>query len=333
MVALRVVLSGVSHWHAQLHLRAFRAAGANIVGVSDRNSVVLSGFAPEVDCRRDADLEALVGVTSPDFVMVMGRPLEMLEDALSLARAGVAFGVEKPVGISSRDSARLVQAVEEAGVFATVPLVNRYSRVWQLLGDGERPVTPVHAHFLIVNGRPSRYQGAGVGWVMESAIAGGGVMRNLGIHAADAFLRFCGKVPYRFLGARVVRSGSTVGEHYGVAIVEAQGGVVATLEAGYTYPTLGSSGDFAWRMATTDSYVVDRGADIQVAREGTDAAERFPNITQQERYFAFAADVVERLHRGAAPSVTIQDAHDAMALIDRFYAELDRVQFASGSPA
>src|SRR5690606_14006527 len=49
---------------------------------------------------------------------------------------------------------------------------------------------PVHAHFRVVNGPPSRYEVMGVPWMLDSAVSGGGCLRNLGIHCVDAFAYF-----------------------------------------------------------------------------------------------------------------------------------------------
>ena len=52
---MRVVMIEVGHWHATMHLRSLRLAGAEIVGVSDRQPGVAARFAAEIGCPAYAD--------------------------------------------------------------------------------------------------------------------------------------------------------------------------------------------------------------------------------------------------------------------------------------
>jgi predicted dehydrogenase len=313
-----VALYGVGHWHARMHLDAFARAGAEIIALGDDEGDACNGFAPELDRPRYRSLDAMLATARPDFVMLMGTPMQMIARAEQAVDAGVPFGTEKPLGRRAEDGAALVRRVAEAGLFATVPLVNRCSRLWRRLADSGR--SAVHAHFRIVNGHPERYRQGGVGWVLDPEVHGGGALRNLGIHAADAFLQLCGGEEYRVIAAGIhgAAHGEAV-ESFGTALLQSASGVLATIEAGYTFPTHAAGGDFEWRVVTDRQYLVDRNDTLSVATFDRSAPVVEPNVPQDGRYGAFASDVLARLRTGRPPLVSLQDGCRAMRLIDRVY--------------
>lgn len=322
---------GVSHWHARMHLDAFKDAGAVIVGVCDENQSVAAGFAAEYGCSAYERADELVNRAKPDFIMAMATHREMPLIANELVKMGIPFGVEKPIGRNAGEAARIVEEVDKRGVFATVPLVNRYSRIWEILGELDRQgrLGPVsHAHFRIVNGIPARYREAGVGWMLDPEISGGGSMRNLGIHAADAVVSLAGggdcRVNCAALHSRIHREPV---EEAGSALVTF-GGAFATIEAGYSYPTRDAGGDFEWRIVTGNAYIVDDGPSVTVRTLDDDTLRAEQNITQSQRYNAFAKDTLERIRKGIGPRITIRDCWRAMKLIDDVYAAAGSVNDA-----
>ena len=320
---LRVALFGVAHWHSRLHLDAFVRAGAEIVALGDADAAASVSYAPDVDCPRYSSIDAMLDECRPGFVMIMGTPSAMLANAERLIDSSIPFGVEKPLGRNAGEGAVLAHRATVKNLFATVPLVNRYSRLWQQLSGSAPPnghVTPLHAHFRILNGHPGRYRRDGVGWVLDPEVHGGGALRNLGIHAADAFLHLCRGDAYAVMAAATHDSGHAERvECYGVALLRSTGGCLATIEAGYTYPTWAAGGDFEWRIATPEAYIIDRNETLSVASSDMTTASTEANATQEERYEAFAADVVDRLTAGLPPLVSLLDAVRAMELIDQIY--------------
>ncbi len=306
-----------------MHLTAFTKAGATIVGVCDGSERAAADCAAEYDCPAFRDLDDLVKRAKPDFVMAMATHKEMPAIARRLAVIGVPFGVEKPIGRNADEAEVVVEEVERRGIFAAVPLVNRYSRMWDVFAElsaDERLGTVSHAHFRIVNGVPDRYRNAGVGWMLDPEISGGGSMRNLGIHAADAALQLSDTRVCRVKCASIhnLVHGEAV-EEAGSALLEL-GDAFATIEAGYSYPTHEAGGDFEWRIVTGNAYLVDDGTSLTVATLDDGGVRREENITQAERYLAFGRDTLERVRTGTPPKVTVGDCWRAMRLIDEVYA-------------
>lgn len=318
-----VALTGVSHWHTPMHMAALRRAGADIVGVTDPDETIAQRMAEEAGTSAYDDVQTLVRDAKPDIVMVMGRPAEVLEAAQWLVDENVPAIVEKPIGLAGPDLTRLARTAADQDAFVAVPLVNRHSALWARLHD-LRAANPrlrsFHAHFRVVNGPLGRYQDLGAPWMLDPAVSGGGALRNLGIHAADAFLQFVHGEGVRVRHACIRESADHPGiDEFASLTLQSDSGIVGTIEAGYTFGAR-KGGDTEWRVATSDAYLIDRNQTMRAAdlTMGTDATFDIPSVA--ERYDTFAADNLARLASGRPPSVSLADYVRATGLIDEAYA-------------
>ncbi|MGL4965266.1 MAG: Gfo/Idh/MocA family protein [Inquilinus sp.] len=318
----RVALAGVGHWHAGMHLEAARSAGAEVVAAWDPDPAVAAGFAADHRVPRQPTVEALIAAL-PDLTVVMGRPDQVPELALACIEAGLPIVLEKPAAVSTAALEPLAKAAR--GLFVAVPLPNRCGPIWaeiEALRVAGRLGPVSHAQFRIVNGPPERYRLDGVPWVLDPAIGGGGALRNLGIHGIDAALALAGGAELTIVSASVDRRlhGEAV-EDYAIVTLRARDGMIATVEAGYTYASMAPGGDFEWRVSARNAYLIDRGDSCRVATLDDRQVRDLAPIPPADRYKAFMADTLDRLARGAAPSVGIGDYLQAMRLIDRAYQE------------
>jgi predicted dehydrogenase len=303
---MRVALAGIGHWHAPMHADAVRHAGATIAGVWDPSPAITSGFARQHEAPAFPSLAALLA-TRPDLVVVMGHPLQAPETARAVLAANLPMLLEKP---AAADTATLA-ALAPTG-FVAVPLANRTSPIWAehaRLGG-----TPLHAHFRIVNGLPARYRADAVPWMLDPAIAGGGALRNLGLHAADAALSLFGPSPVTIATAQFRHFHGEPVEDYALATLTTPGGPVVIIEAGYTVPTMAPGGDFSWRLATSAAFLHDDGTTSLAITPS--ATTTLPPLPQSARYRAFMADTLTRLRQGKPPMVTFADYLAAMRLVD-----------------
>lgn len=319
---MKVVVTGVSHWHAPMHLAGVARAGSRVVGVCDADARVARVVGDAHGVPVGADLVELLERFAPDVVIVMGQPEATLAEAEILVDAGVPCIVEKPIGLGGASLAGLVERVRDRGAFVSVPLANRYGRIWERLDALEaagRRGRIRHAHFRIVNGPPERYEAAGVGWMLDPAAAGGGCLRNLGIHGVDAFLRLAAGEPVD-VASSVMDAPPAGGaiETFAAVTLRTPSGFVATIEAGYTFAGM-RGGDMEWRVATDNAYLIDDGATLREATldDGRDVIEAIPGA--DARYDTYLADTLRRLGEGAPPKVTLADFHRASRLIDHLY--------------
>jgi hypothetical protein len=78
-------------------------------------------------------------------------------------------------------------------------------------------------------------------------------------------------------------------------------------------------GDYEWRVAAGNCYLVDRGPTLQVATldDGQRMSVKIPD--QGARYDRFAGDTLARLQTGRRPVSTLEDCYRAMCVVDEVY--------------
>lgn len=317
---MRVGLLGASHWHAPLHAAAITAAGASLSTVWDDDAASATAFAGRHGGTAVASPEA--AIAGCDLVVVMGRP----DGVLRLAQAALALGrpmiLEKPAAASTEPLARLAALAAEAKAFIAVPLPNRLGPAMTELATlraAGRAGRLAHAHFRLINGPPERYRLDQVGWMLDPALSGGGALRNLGIHGVDGVLALAtGTV--RLVSATIGRLlYDEPVEDYALLTLVDETGAVFTVEAGYTFASMRPGGDFEWRIATGNAYLVDSGDAAYAATLDDEGRRPLAPRPPAIRYNFFMADTLARLREGRPPLVGLDDYVRAMRLIDQAY--------------
>ncbi|WIB59484.1 Gfo/Idh/MocA family oxidoreductase [Curtobacterium sp. MCLR17_007] len=149
---LRVVVVGTG-MIAAVHVRAAKAAGADVLGVLGRNAGRSTQVAAQLDVPRGyASLDEVIA-DAPDVVHVCTPNDQHHPQALAVIRAGINVVCEKPLAVSSAQALELERAAAEAGVVATVPFVYRFHpmvrEVRAKIADGDLGrVLAVHGHYL-----------------------------------------------------------------------------------------------------------------------------------------------------------------------------------------
>lgn len=314
---MRVVLIGVSHWHAPMHAKGFAGAGAHILAVSDPDPASAGTLAKELGVKAFGDHRQMLEAQQPDLAVVMGTPLQMPQYARDLIEANLPFVSEKPLGINAEVVQPILEAARAKHLFAAVAFANRYSGVWGELANAGQAS---HMHFRIINGSPERYARDGVGWVLEPQMAGGGVLRNLGIHGVDAFCAIAKAEPVEVLGCTLSsRMHHLEAEDFASLTLCTPSGLVGTIEAGYTFATLAAGGDYEFRVAAKGAYILEQGDTLKISAEGQTTLH--PTVPTGARYDALARDVLERFKERQPPRAGLSDLYKAMKVIDQAYAK------------
>ena len=309
-----------------MHADAARFAGATLCAVWDSDAVAARALADLFDAPAIPSLDQVLA-TRPDICVTMGHPAEVPALARALIDAGMPMILEKPAAPETRILREIEARAQAQGVFVAVPLANRLSPAMRGLArtpedaGGRDDAAPrvAHASFRIVNGPPERYRDDGVPWVLDPAAAGGGALRNLGLHGIDCALCLADG-PLRVTSAQVARRlhpDEMVEDHALVTLTDAAGALFV-VEAGYTTPAMQAGGDLEWRVATKGAYLVDRGDSAQWI--GPRGLRSLPALPPDERYRAFMTDTLARLADGRPPLVGLSDYVAAMAVIDQAYA-------------
>jgi predicted dehydrogenase len=323
---MKIVLAGTSHWHAELHLDAARAAGAEITGVWDEDEAHARGLAARNALTAFASFERVL-TGDPDLVLLMGHPSTVPARARSLIEAGIPLVLEKPAASSTGPLSALRALARERNAFVSVPLPNCFGPAviaFEKLRREGRAGKLAHAHFRLVNGPPERYAADGVAWVVDPKIGGGGALRNLGIHGVDAALSLAGgklSLKSASIGNRIHNAPI---EDHALIVLEDEGGAVFTVEAGYTFASMRAGGDFEWRIVSANATLIDRGDKAICATLDDAAIVDLPVEPPATRYRLCMRDTFERLQRKAAPAISLDDYVAAMSLIDTAYRRAGR---------
>lgn len=319
---LTAIIAGITHWHAPRYVRYLGARGVRLIGASDIDAHHGGETARGFGLGFEADTERLLERTRPDFAVVLPHHDVAAAEIAAVANRGVPMLVEKPMGRNATEAQAAAAAVRRAGVFAAVCFPNRHLHIWEayrsLAADGLLG-TVHHAHFRTINGPATRYLDYGVPWMLEPALSGGGALRNLGVHAADAICMLAGTRELTVAGARLSHVGGGPVEDFAGAVVGTADGFIATLEAGYTYANPQEGGDYEWRIAASGAYLHESNGRLRVHRRGGAVVET-GGPTQNLAYERMVNAALDAFESGAPPPASVADCVRAVALQDRIYA-------------
>jgi len=320
---LTAVIAGITHWHAPRYVRILRARGVHVLGSSDTRAPEGAQAAAGHELPFEPETDRMLARWRPDIVVVLPRHDLAPAEIATVAARGLPMLVEKPMGRNAAESRCSADAIRRAGVFASVCFPNRHLGIWEALRELQAQDalgTVMHAHFRTINGPPSRYLEYGVPWMLDPATSGGGVLRNLGIHGADAALTLAAGRPLRLVGGGTSNLGhGGVQEDFVAAILATADGFHATLEAGYTYANQQEGGDYEWRIAAKGAYLHECNGVLRVHRRGHELTQRAvptPHVAYEHMVNA-ALDAFEA---GAAPPSPVEDCVRAVELQDAIYA-------------
>ena len=314
----RIAFLGVAHWHAPIYAGILKSLGLSVVGSSDLDREGGTAAAGKLEIPFEADATAMLTKARPDFLVVMPRHDRVMATLAPALDRRLPMLVEKPLGLNGNEARAAARAIKATEVWATAALPVRHNAIWrhvERMRVAGTLGTVMHAHFRIVNGPPQRYPDWGVGWMLEPDKSGGGALRNLGIHGADAFRCLAGRDVTVRAASLSHRAYSLPVEEFATALLEAPAGPVCTIEAGYSYAAGG--GDFEWRIATTGAYFLETAAQLAVryadGRMETEATPKVP--VQQPMVEAALADFAA----GRDPACPVGECAEAVALCDRIY--------------
>jgi len=243
---MRVGILGVAHLHVDAYIGNLRAAGADVVGVHDRDALRARMWGARYGVAVHEDVGGLVGADL-DAVVVCSETVHHADLVERAAAAGCAVLCEKPLGVGPEDSARIVAACERAGVPLMTAFPVRFHPAVQQLralvnsgGLGAlRALNGTNQSVMPLRERA---------WFADPALAGGGAMMDHIVHLADVFSWLLGAAPERVyaVGNRIVHSEVVTVETSGLVMLDYADGVFASIDCSWNrpldYPTWGGIG-------------------------------------------------------------------------------------------
>jgi predicted dehydrogenase len=237
-MTMRLGFSG-SGYIARIHATAAQALGATVAAVANHRDESRTRFAEQFGVEQQyARLEDLVAARDVDALVVCTPNALHASQAILALEAGIPVLVEKPMAINAGEAARMAGAAEQLGV----PLM--VAHCWRFDAEVRWLQTRiVEGHI----GRPVRTTGYGVhvnwgpkGWFTQAALAGGGALVDMGIHAVDTARFLLGDPAPVDVYARI-------SSNYGATEVDDTGQLLVTWDTGAT-----SYIEFGWLQPHAD---------------------------------------------------------------------------------
>jgi len=233
-MTLKFAISGAGYI-ATIHAQAIRAQkDAELVAVVEMFPDKAAAFARKFGLKRqyktildlleEGDIDAVI-IGTPNFIHT--------PQAFVALRAGIHVMVEKPMAVNAREARLLLKTSQKSGALLMVAHCWRFDKdvLWlkskvSKLGK----IIRTKGYGVHVNWGPA-------GWFTQKALAGGGALADMGIHALDTARFLLGDPQPVSVYARI-------GTYYkdfdvddtGVIIVNWDNGVVSYIESGWWQP-------------------------------------------------------------------------------------------------
>lgn len=293
---VRIALLGYG-FIGTMHEQAARACGLDVTRI----------------CRSGDDWRAAVTADDVDAV-VIGTPNALHHpQAIAAVTAGKHVLIDKPMAISTAECDDIAAAATHAGVTVLVGHMWRYR-------DEVVAVRDRIASGSV--GRPVRTRGYGVhagwgpgGWFTDPALAGGGALIDMGIHAIDTARFLLGDpLPERVAASIGTAYGDYAVDDDGVVTVDWADGVRSVVEFGWWQPRLDG--------VEADTIVYGTGGHERIWPEFT--AESPPPEgyvhCSLPMYEAQMADFATCCESGATPVASLDVGRVAVGIVERAYA-------------
>lgn len=331
---MRLALIEANHWHVPLYLDAIERSGARLVATCDSTGQTGTEFTRRFGSRSYPDLASLLSSEKLDYAFVFGRHLDMPSLADQMIAQRIPFMLEKPCGVRSSEVVRIARAAEAAGLHVAIPFIFRLSDLGRALLEGHAaaPSGIDHASFRFLAGPPQRYLKAGVPWMLDEPVSGGGPLINVGIHFVDLFRQLARDEIVSVSAEKTQHINGLSIEDFIAVRMSTRSGRIGTLECGYTFPS-----EPACQRELTVSvrspcgihYSAGEGLAFRTWRDGIIQASTASLRLETDIYYA---DVVEQClataTSGEPPFAGLEDVAAAMRIIEAAYASANR----SGAP-
>ncbi|GAA0936674.1 Gfo/Idh/MocA family oxidoreductase [Nonomuraea longicatena] len=320
----RIAIAGTGYI-ADYHARAIATEGGTLVAAVNHRPESLAALSHRHGfSRRYLDLDDLLADGGVDALVIATPNALHAEQAAKALGAGLPVLLEKPMAMTAGEASAIVAAESPA---ARVMLAHclRFDDQVRWLRDlvaGGALGRPVHTTAYAV------HAGFGPeGWFVDPALAGGGALMDLGVHAIDASRFVLGDPSPVSVSARC-------GTHYrdlrvddtAILTIAWDNGVTSTVEAGWWHPYApGPSGSV--RVSGTEAYAQTFPGTF--VRAGAEPRPSWPGeLTEealQRRYDAQMRAFFDTL-AGTAPAPGAADGITSMRVIDAAYRSAESGQ-------
>jgi predicted dehydrogenase len=235
---INVALVGVAHIHTPGCIDLLKKRpDVQIKYVWDAQADRAEKRAKETGAQAVSDLNVIWSAPDIAAVIILSETNRHAPLVLAAAKARKHLFVEKPLGITARESREMAQAIEEAGVLFTTGYFSRTDPINLFLKD-----EIARGNFgIITRARASNCHSGSLGgwfdrewrWMADPKIAGVGAFGDLGTHKLDILMWLLGDVDSVTGDIRPVTRRYGDCDETGEAMLQFKNGVIGTLAAGW----------------------------------------------------------------------------------------------------
>ena len=302
----------------RVHLPGLRAAGADVVAFASRSPQSAEAAAAEWGSGEVVnDWHDLLDRPEVDAIDVCTPNASHVEIATAAAAAGKHVLVEKPLARNTEEADRMIAAADLAGVVLMPAHNSRFLGPFVAMRDAvaRGDIGQVQAFRCAWGHAGPQGWAPDADWFRDPAVAGGGALIDLGVHAADVLRSVLGDDPVE-VSALLPRSGATQHEVEEIAqlVVRFAGGAIGTLQASWAVAA-GSDNQLTIQGTLGTLHLDDRTPPTLLPPTNGEAlrltlADHSPTV-----FDAFIHAVETRTE----PAVTAADGRAAVALVTAAY--------------
>jgi predicted dehydrogenase len=306
---VRVALFGTG-WIMKFHARAvLEHPGSELVAAANWREESLAALAKEFSIPRTTTRwEELAEDPDVDTVVV-GTPNALhAPQAIACLRAGKHVLVEKPMAATLAQAEELAEAARASDAFLMVAHCWRFHDDVRRMRD--RIAAGVFGHVVKTRGYGVHAKWGPSGWFTDPALAGGGALLDMGVHAIDTARFLLGDPqPARVCAVVGRRYGDYAVDDDGILLISWDDGTNSIVESGWWQPHL------AGLEADTEVYGTGGYDRIWHFTEGPPGYEH----CAQSMYSAQMAAFLDAVSEGRQPHPGGEDGLVVMRVVDEAY--------------
>ena len=312
---MRVALFGCG-WIQDFHARGVLACGHELTAVANHREASARAFAERHGIPRvTTDWEALARDPAIDAAVVATPNALHAPQSIALLEAGKHVLVEKPMATTVAECDAMNDAATRGGASLMV------AHCWRFHPDVQAMRERIVAGEL---GEIVKTRGYGVhagwgpsGWFADKALAGGGALPDMGVHAIDTVRYLLGDPdPGRVCAVIGTRYGTYDVDDDGILLISWSQGTNSIVESGWWQPHKEGL------EAETEVYGTKGYARIFPREE---PSEDYEHCTQP-MYTAQMAEFLGAIETGRQPSPSGRDGRVVLDVVERAYASSEQAR-------
>ena len=230
-MSLRIGIIGCGGIAAS-HVRGYKAHGAVIAAVADKNPEAAETLASEIDGPQVFQSgRELIDSCRPDAVSICTPPVAHEQDAVHALNCGVHVLCEKPMTVDAESAHRMQRAAEQSDALFMPAFRHRFLPAIVVLRNlvASGKIGEVVLFNNIFCGPAFHMEGR---WFTERSVSGGGCITDTSSHSVDLF---------RFLVGEITQQRAVMHRHFqttdvedaGILDVKSESGAIGSLQSAF----------------------------------------------------------------------------------------------------